>query len=223
MEVNENGLIYNSRRYSVEEYYAFENASIDKHEFYDGVIRDMEGNIVSDEEIEEAKSSGIDKSGNNFQHIIVTNNLLLGLNSQLRRTGGLACNRDLRIHVEEYSFTSCPDISVFNGELVSLHNDDRNFLNPVVLVEVVSSTTRNYDKGTKFEMYRAIPTLREYVLVEPESVHIEVWHVNADGLWELREYGEIDEVLILKSISVSVPLRDIYYDTEVIARLNKEK
>jgi len=118
MEVNEHGLVYNSRKYSVEEYYAFENASIDKHEYYDGVIRDMDGNIVSDEEIENTKSSGIDKSGNNFQHIIVTGNLLMILNQELTNTDCLACNRDLRIYVEKHSFTTCPDISVFCDEPV---------------------------------------------------------------------------------------------------------
>src|ERR1017187_9481588 len=123
MEVNEHGLLH-SRKYSVEEYYAFENASIDKHEYYDGVIQDMDGNIVSDVEIEKAKSSGIDKSGNNFQHIIVTGNLLFALNVKLKHTGCLACNRDLRIYVEKHSFTTCPDISVFCGEFISLNNDD---------------------------------------------------------------------------------------------------
>jgi Uma2 family endonuclease len=223
MEINEHGLVYNSKKYSVEEYYAFENASIDKHEYYDGVIRDMDGNIVSDEEIESAKISGIDKSGNNFQHIIVTGNLLIELHRKLDSTECFACNRDLRIHVETPAFTTCPDISVFCGDAISLNNDDRNYLNPIIIIEVVSSTTRDYDKGTKFSLYRAIPSLQEYVLVEPESIYIEAWHVNEDGLWEMREYKSFEDAVQLDSIKVSILLKDVYEKTEVIERLNNKK
>jgi len=215
MEVNEHGLVYNNRKYSIEEYYAFEDASIDKHEYYNGVIRDMDGNIVTDEEVESAKSSDIDKSGNNFQHIIVTGNLLIELHRKFDDTDCIACNRDLRIYVEKYSFTTCPDISVFCGDAISLNNDERNYLNPIVIVEVVSATTRDYDKGTKFDMYRAIPTLKEYVLVEPESVQIEAWHINGDGFWDMRSYKNIGCSLVLDSIKVSVPLKDIYERTKL--------
>jgi len=223
MEVNESGLVDNSRKYSVEEYYAFEDASIDKHEFYDGVIRDMEGNIVSDEEIEKAKTSGIDKSGNNFQHIIVTGNLLYALNEKFKHTSCLACNRDLRIYVEKHSFPTCPDISIFCDEPISLNNDDRIFLNPIIIFEVVSSTTRDYDKGSKFNLYRGIPTLKGYILVEPELVDVEAWHINKDGFWELREYKNIDDILTLNSIKASLLLRDIYERTEVLERLDNKK
>lgn len=223
MEVNEHGLVHNSRKYSVEEYYAFENASIDKHEYYDGVIRDMEGNIVSDEEIEEAKTSGIDKSGNNLQHIIVTGNLLFALNEKFKHTSCLACNRDLRIYVEKHSFPTCPDISIFCDEPISLNNDDRNFLNPIIIFEVVSSTTRDYDKGTKFSLYRAIPTLKEYILVEPELINVEAWHINEGGYWELREYKSIDKCLALDSVNISIPMRKIYNKTDVIEKLNNNK
>ena len=88
-----------------------------------------------------------------------------------------------------------------------------NVLNPTIIFEVLSRSTRNYDRTTKFKLYRDIPTLKEYVMVETESIGIEAWQLNNKGQWELREYQALTDVLLLPSVQVSIEVKDIYEGT----------
>lgn len=63
-----------------------------------------------------------------------------------------------------------------------------NVLNPAVLIEVLSPSTKNYDRGEKFKLYRDIPTLKEYILIDSQSIHIEVFRLNETHHWEPEEY-----------------------------------
>ena len=90
-----------------------------------------------------------------------------------------------------------------------------NLLNPTVIVEVLSLSTRKYDKGEKFELYRAIPTLKEYITVDPEMIVIDAWRINANGRWELVPYSNMTDTLVIDSIATTIPLTDIYEGTKI--------
>jgi Uma2 family endonuclease len=64
-----------------------------------------------------------------------------------------------------------------------LNNDEWNITNPSIVIEVLSPSTKNYNRGDKFMLYRNIPTLREYILVDSLSIHIESWCINEKGNW----------------------------------------
>lgn len=83
-------------------------------------------------------------------------------------------------------------------------------LNPTLIIEVLSPSTKTYDRGDKFKLYRDIPTLKEYILVDSESYSVEDFYVNEQANWELNEYKRIDETLVFNSIRVSLALADIY-------------
>ncbi len=83
-------------------------------------------------------------------------------------------------------------------------------LNPTVIIEVLSPSTKTYDRGDKFKLYRDIPTLKEYILVDSGSYSIEDFYINEQGNWELNELKSLDEILSFNSIGVSVALKDIY-------------
>jgi len=78
---------------------------------------------------------------------------------------------------------------------------------------VLSKSTKNYDRGDKFKLYRDLPALKEYILIDSESVDIEVWRINSKYHWELEEYKSIDKVLAIPALDVSVSLADIYEGT----------
>ena len=81
-------------------------------------------------------------------------------------------------------------------------------LNPVLIAEVLSPTTEDYDKGRKFDGYRSIPSLKEYLTVAQEQVHIDRWAV-INGIWSLvGSYKQLTDVLSLEIISI--PLTEIY-------------
>src|SRR6476660_8159255 len=114
-------------------------------------------------------------AGAKVPHNIIASNLMIILGQKLRGNSCRAFNSDQRIHVEKNTLFTYPDISVICGNIITLNNDDYNVLNPSVIIEVLSSSTKNYDRGEKFKLYRDIPSLKEYILVDSASVHIEAF------------------------------------------------
>jgi Uma2 family endonuclease len=124
-------------------------------------------------------------------------------------------NSDQRIHIPENTLFTYPDISIVCGEIITKDNDDWNILNPSVIIEVLSQSTKSYDRGEKFRLYRSILTLKEYILVDSDSISIEAFRINAGGHWELEEYKTINEIVFLDTIQLSIPVAEIYEGTRL--------
>ncbi len=84
-------------------------------------------------------------------------------------------------------------------------------LNPVLIIEILSKSTEAYDRGLKFELYRGLETLREFVLIAPDRCHLEHYHRQADDRWLLTEISELKGCLHLESIDVELVLEQIYF------------
>jgi Uma2 family endonuclease len=123
---------------------------------------------------------------------------------------------DLRIHIPSNTLFTYPDISIFCGEVKTLNDDEWNALNPTALIEVLSPSIKGYDRGNKFKLYREIPTLKEYVLIDSLSVSVEAFAINEKGNWELKEFTSIEDTLHFSSIQASVTLKEIYEGTKLI-------
>jgi Uma2 family endonuclease len=83
-------------------------------------------------------------------------------------------------------------------------------LNPKIIIEVLSPSTADYDRGKKFELYREIPTLQEYVLTHSDAPHVEHFARQTDSSWIFREYKGLENSLRLTSINCEIGLADIY-------------
>ena len=125
-------------------------------------------------------------------------------------------NSDQRIHIPADPLFTYPDISVVCGEIITLEDDEFNILNPTILIEVLSASTRNYDKGDKFKLYRDIDTLKEYIVVDSESVSVEAFRLNEKGHWELEEYKLLTSSLHIPVIEQSILLAAIYEGTSLM-------
>lgn len=190
MEVREAAIDYGKQKMSIEEYLEMENAANEKHEYYKGEIFAM--------------------SGAKVPHNRITSNLLIALGLKLKGKSCQPYGSDARIHIESNTLFTYPHISIICGEISTLNNDDYNVLNPTVIVEVLSKSTKNYDRGEKFKLYRDIVSLKEYILVDSESMHIEIFRLNKNGHWELEEYKSLTDSVIIKAIDESVVLSEIY-------------
>lgn len=199
MYVREPAIAYRNQKFTIEEYLEMENAADEKHEYYQGEIFDM--------------------SGAKHEHNLVVKNTYFDLGNKLKGKPCQPWGSDTRVHIEENGLFTYPDISVVCGDPEYRNNDDFNLLNPTIIIEVFSASTKNYDRGDKFKLYRDIPTLKEYVLIDPEKISIEAFYINAQSEWALKEYKSIDDVLALNSINVSLSLADIYEDTQVAKAL----
>ena len=100
---------------------------------------------------------------------------------------------------------------------MTLNDDDYNALNPFVIIQVLSKSTKNYDRGEKFKLYRDITTLKEYILVDSENIHIEIFRLNANSHWELEEYKELNGNIFIKAIDKSISLAEVYDNVKISA------
>lgn len=190
MELRKPAVAYGKQKFTIEEYLAMEEAAAEKHEYYRGEIFAM--------------------SGAKLPHSTISGNLFAELAVKLKGKECRPYGSDQRIHIESNTLFTYPDISIICGEPVTLNNDDWNVLNPAVIIEILSASTKNYDRGEKFMLYRDIPTLREYMLVDPESIHIEIFRLNAVHRWELEEYKSTEDQLHIKAINETIAVADIY-------------
>ena len=189
-ELREPAVVYGKNKFTIEEYLQMELASEEKHEYYRGEIFAMSGPKVA--------------------HNIIAVNLTVLLGQKLKGKSCKPFNSDQRIYIPENSLFTYPDISIICGEIITLNNDDWNILNPVVIIEVLSPATKDYDRGGKFKLYRDIATLKEYILVDAETISVEVFRINDSGHWELEEYRKMENTLLVKTIQVFLPLIEIY-------------
>lgn len=196
MEVKEPALAYNRKNWTIEEYLLMEEASDQKHEYYQGEIFAM--------------------SGAKLPHNIITRNVLGGLTSKLNGKSCQPFGSDLRIHIPSNTLFTYPDISVFCGEVKTLNDDEWNALNPSVLIEVLSPSTKTYDRGDKFKLYREIATLKEYILIDSSAISVEAFRLNDKSKWELTEYYSLKETVPLPSIQISLSLKEIMKELNLL-------
>jgi Uma2 family endonuclease len=194
-EVREPAIAYGKQKLSIEEYLQFEKESIDKHEYYLGEIFAM--------------------SGASNKHVKIHSNLFIALGSLLKGKSCQPYGSELRIHIPENSLFTYPDLAIICNELISSDIDEDSFIQPAIIFEILSPSTRQYDRGEKFRLYRAIPNLKEYVLIDSESINIEAFRINEKGFWELHEYKSVDEQLALPSLSIAISIQEIYEGTKL--------
>lgn len=192
MEVREPSIDYSKQKISIEEYLEMENDSTEKSEYYRGEIFAM--------------------SGAKMPHNTLSKNMLGTLFSKLKGKKCQPYGSDVRIHIPSNTLFTYPDISIICGKAITLNDDDWNVLNPTVIIEVLSKSTKNYDRGEKFKLYRDIPTLQEYILADSESMHIEIFRLNENKHWELEEYNSLEDIVHIKSIDEKILLSEIYED-----------
>ena len=195
MEVRDPIVLYNKTSFTIAEYLEFEKESEQKHEFYQGEIFAM--------------------AGAGARHNVIFSNLFVAIGIALKGKSCKPYGSDLRIHVAQNSLFTYPDISIICGEIVPSVEDKDTATLPSVLIEILSPSTHNYDRGGKFKLYRDIPTLKEYVLIESESIRIESFRLNPHNQWELEEYKSLTETFQMPCMNISIPVIDIYERTNL--------
>ena len=186
--VKEPALQYNY--ISAEEYLAQERTATEKHEYYQGEIFAM--------------------SGASIAHNEILSNLFGEIAHRLKGKDCKPYGSDLRIHVPKNTLYTYPDISIICGNPVLTDNKLDTATNPAVIIELLSKSTRNYDKGEKFTLYRDIDSLKEYILVDTEKIHVEKHLRYADNSWQLTDYKTVEDSFTVETIHLSFLLKDIY-------------
>jgi Uma2 family endonuclease len=138
-------------------------------------------------------------------------NLTVLLYSQLRGRPGEFYSSDMRVCVSTTGLYTYPDIIVTSGE--PQFRDDGyldTLLNPAVIIEIPSPSTEAYDRGKKFELYRALESLRDYVLIASERIQVEHFSRQPNGQWLFTAAGRLEDCITVASIGCTLRLADVY-------------
>lgn len=176
--------------YSPEEYLALEAKANDKHEYRDGAI--------------------VPGAGGTTNHNEIASNLCTYFKLALRGQGYRVFISDVRLWIPRDRQYTYPDLMVIQGEPIYKGKDRTTVINPMLIAEVLSQSTQDYDKGTKFDYYRSIPELQEYILVDQYRYYVQKFTKNIEGKWVLSDIEGQDKVLDIESLNVQVSLEDLY-------------
>jgi|SRR5216684_1501575 len=179
-----------------EEYLTLDRAAEFRHEFLDGEM--------------------FARSGGSMAHSRLQTNIITAVYTPLRDHGCEAFASDCRVRVSSRMYVY-PDVSVVCGQPLLADDHKDILLNPFAIFEVLSPTTGKYDRGVKFQHYRTIESLKEYILVDQDQVRIEQYTRQDGNIWTLRDHQGMEEELTMDSIGVSLQLRRIYDRVELAA------
>jgi Uma2 family endonuclease len=145
-----------------------------------------------------------------FAHVQVVSALVGELSDQVRNTDHEVLFSQMRVYAPRADFITYPDLLVVPRHPQFLDRELDTVLNPTVIVEVLSESTDAYDRGRKFELYRALDTLEEYVMISSHRVRVERYTRLPDGAWNYGEKTDLSDTVELKSLDCSLRLADIY-------------
>jgi Uma2 family endonuclease len=150
-------------------------------------------------------------SGVRWAHARLSANLMLLLGPQLRAKGCAIVASDLRVRVGDSILYTYPDLTVICGEPELLDQHFDTLLNPLLIVEVLSPSTEAYDRGLKFQLYQKIDSLKYYVLVAQEQIHVDLFS-KENGRWVLTSADGPDSVIEVSGLGCRLELAEIYRD-----------
>ncbi len=184
--------IKQERLYTLREYLEREERSLHKHEYHQGKITRMAGGKAKHSEI-----------ATNIAHAIKT--VIKPLPTKFR-----VYNSDLKIYIEPRDKSVYPDALVICKEPIYWEDREDLIVNPMLIVEVSSHSTKNYDRGDKFLLYELLPTFTEYLLVEQDFPFVETWYKRSPTLWEKCVETDMQKSITLNSLGISITLADVY-------------
>lgn len=180
--------------YTSEEYLEYEVNSEERHEYIDGEV--------------------IPVTGGTPNHNQIALNLSSALNFALKRQPYRVFVTDQRLWIPRKRIYTYPDLMVVQGELQLQDGRRDTITNPLMIAEVLSESTRSYDKDKKFAAYRTIPSFQEYLLIDQYTMHIEQYFKTGKNSWTFFEYDDANEIVSLNSIPFQITLADIYDKVE---------
>ncbi len=184
---------------SLDAYFRAEEKSLTKNEYHNGIILPMAGGKLKHNRLAQKTASLMDA-------FIDTENL-----------DYIVSNSDTKIRIERFNKVVYPDAVVLCETPQYFNQREDTITNPTLVVEVLSVSTQGHDRTTKFELYRTLPSFREYVLIHQDRYHVVVWTKQDNGSWLPNDYIGIDAVAILHSLhSYPLSLSRLYRGIEIV-------
>ena len=177
------------RKWTFEEYLAYEEETSIKHEYLDGEIYAM--------------------TGGTKKHAVISTNCTTEIGIQLRDSDCYVTNSEMRVQINPTKFVY-PDFVVVCGKDEFMDDREITLLNPTLVAEVISDSSEKYDKGLKSEFYRSLSSLQHYLIIDPNRAYAQLYTRQTDDGWLFREFNQREMTISLEAIGVSLPMSEIY-------------
>ena len=175
---------------TVEEYFALEEVAEYRSEYTNGRMEMMAGASIAHNDI----------CANVYGNLFIA----------LRKKPCRYFASDLKVAIETKKTFYYPDAMVICGEVQRFQEKDHLVTNPILVVEVLSPSTEQKDRGEKFIAYQKLPSFKEYVLISQDQFSVEIFFKQDEKSWLYRRFTEEDEMIPLQSIDSSIRLGDLY-------------
>jgi Uma2 family endonuclease len=162
-------------------------------------------------------------AGASPRHVLIVNNSVIELGALLKGKSCRVFSSDLRVKIPATGLFTYPDVVVLCDKPQYDAKQKDTVTNPTVIVEVLSKSTKNYDRGENFEHYRSIESFTDYVLVAQDKFHVEHFAKQADGSWLLKETNNLEDSIKIDSIDCELKLIDIYANYDFVGQENIEE
>ena len=181
-----------SKKYTFEEYLQLEEKATFKSEFWDGEIIAM--------------------AGSSPNHSKIANSIGTAIDNALDKKGKdcTVYNSDLKVYIPKFNKSVYPDNMVLCTEEAFHKNSKAIITNPSLIIEVLSASTHEYDKGSKFEGYRSLSSFKEYVLIWQTIPKIQSWYKESNDLWRISSAFGLDKTIHLYALDITIELKDVY-------------
>jgi len=185
-------MLTQERVYSAIEYLALEENAEVRNEFINGEIVPMAGGTT--------------------QHNLIAGNIYLAIRIATKGKNIQTYIENVKLKIPDFNIFTYPDVMIITGEPIYEENSKTTILNPAVIFEVLSPGTKDYDQGRKFEFYRSVTSLKDYILIDQERCSVMVYQKTDAHEWKLRVLDNINANFILDSVGIELNLADIYED-----------
>ncbi len=175
---------------SVEDYLLLEDAAKERSEYCNGEIFTMAGGSIN--------------------HNQISGNVYVELNSALKKQNYRVYMADVKLWIPQCNSFKYPDVMIIEGQPQYYENRKDILLNPLVIIEVLSNSTKDYDRGDKFQQYRTLESLQHYILINQDNIQVEHFKKIAPFEWLLTELNQIEATLKLTNPDLTLALSDIY-------------
>jgi len=183
---------------TVEEYLKQEEESGIKYEYHEGEIYALAGGTIN--------------------HGKLCGNVFGEIRTELKnkKSNCKPYTSEIKVHIEKTNSYVYPDSMVICGEMETSENELNSVTNPVLIVEVLSKSTAEYDRGDKFYLYRQLKSFKEYVLIEQDRYVVDVHYKNDNSdLWKITRYVGLEQMINLQSIGIEISMKELYFDVNL--------
>lgn len=185
-------------RYTVDEYIAHEIATDSRFDYIDGEIFAM--------------------TGGTEQHSLIISNCIITLGQNIRGKDCRIYSSDMRVQISKSKFVY-PDFSIVCGESIFADENRTMLTNPLVVAEVLSKSSADYDRGTKGDFYRSLPSVQAYLLLDQYRHYAQLYtrygEKNDSSTWLLRDFHGLNAMIPLDIIDAQIALSDLYRDVQL--------